>query len=149
MQTSTKVQVDELTPVEAYASLQDSSDTALVDVRTHAEWVFTGLPDLSAANRTLWQIEWVSYPTMAPNPRFQSDLEDSAGGALPGHLFFICRSGARSMAAAHAVAAACHARGQAIRCTNVSEGFEGDLDPDRHRGTRNGWKARGLPWLQS
>ncbi|MEM7686023.1 MAG: rhodanese-like domain-containing protein, partial [Pseudomonadota bacterium] len=34
-------------------------------------------------------------------------------------------------------------------CTNVAEGFEGDLDADGHRGTINGWKAHGLPWRQS
>jgi hypothetical protein len=35
------------------------------------------------------------------------------------------------------------------RCFNVSEGFEGRLDPERHRGLVEGWKAAGLPWTQS
>ena len=55
-------------------------------------------------------------------------------------LFFICRSGSRSLAAAKAMAAmgyrACH---------NVAGGFEGPLDDDRHRvagrGLEGGWPA--------
>jgi rhodanese-related sulfurtransferase len=35
------------------------------------------------------------------------------------------------------------------RAYNVAGGFEGDLDEERHRGQRNGWKALGLPWRQS
>jgi hypothetical protein len=32
---------------------------------------------------------------------------------------------------------------------NIAGGFEGDMDQERHRGNRNGWKASGLPWKQS
>ena len=35
------------------------------------------------------------------------------------------------------------------RCYNVAGGFEGDRNGDGHRGSSNGWKAAGLPWLQS
>jgi len=34
------------------------------------------------------------------------------------------------------------------RCFNVSDGFEGNLDGNRHRGTKGGWKVAGLPWIQ-
>ena len=34
------------------------------------------------------------------------------------------------------------------RVVNVAEGFEGDLDEQKHRGS-TGWKAVGLPWKQS
>ena len=34
------------------------------------------------------------------------------------------------------------------RCRNVADGFEGPLDPNRHRGQLGGWKAKGLPWAQ-
>jgi hypothetical protein len=34
------------------------------------------------------------------------------------------------------------------RCYNVSEGFEGGLDAEHHRGRAGGWKAAGLPWVQ-
>jgi rhodanese-related sulfurtransferase len=141
--------VDELPPPDAHAALGADPASMLVDVRTRAEWAFTGMPDLSALGKDVLAVEWVSYPSMAPNPRFYDEVLAKAGGSLPGRLFFICRSGARSMAAARAVAAESAARGQPVRCTNVAEGFEGDLDGDRHRGTLNGWKAHGLPWRQS
>jgi len=34
-------------------------------------------------------------------------------------------------------------------CYNVLQGFEGDRDPQGHRGHLNGWQAAGLPWKQS
>ena len=141
--------VDELTPPDALDALFADPSSILVDVRTRAEWAFTGMPDLSALGKDVLGVEWVSFPTMAPNPRFYDEVLAQAGGTLPGRVFFICRSGARSMAAARAVAAESAARGHPVHCTNVAEGFEGDLDGGRHRGTRNGWKVHGLPWIQS
>jgi rhodanese-related sulfurtransferase len=141
--------VDELTPPEAHAALAEDHDSALVDVRTRAEWAFTGMPDLSALGKDVLAVEWVSFPSMAPNARFFEEVLDKAGGSLPDRLFFICRSGARSMTAARAVAAESEARGHPIHCTNVAEGFEGDLDDRHHRGRRNGWKVHGLPWRQT
>jgi len=35
------------------------------------------------------------------------------------------------------------------RAYNIAGGFEGDLDRERHRGSKNGWKAAGLPWKQT
>lgn len=32
---------------------------------------------------------------------------------------------------------------------NILEGFEGDKDENGHRGNVSGWKAAGLPWVQS
>jgi len=65
------------------------------------------------------------------------------GVQLDDDLYFICRSGSRSMAAAKAMAKAGYRC-----CHNVASGFEGPLDDLRHRGTVGGWKATGLPWLQ-
>jgi len=59
-------------------------------------------------------------------------------------VLFLCRSGARSRAAAIALTEA----GQ-TRCHNIAEGFEGPLDDKRKRGSVGGWKAGGLPWAQS
>jgi rhodanese-related sulfurtransferase len=149
MSAQNGVTVDELTPPDAYAALAADPSSILVDVRTRAEWTFTGMPDLSALGKDVLAVEWVSYPSMAPNPRFYEEVLAKAGGRLPDRLFFICRSGARSMAAARAVAAEGAARGRSVRCTNLAEGFEGDLDDAQHRGARNGWKVHGLPWRQS
>ena len=141
--------VDEVNPVEACKLLQSDPDAVLIDVRTRAEWVFVGLPDLSASDRPLWPLEWVAYPDMARNLEFVSELAARMDGKLPTRLFFICRSGARSMAAAQSVAASLAEQGAAVQCTNIAEGFEGDLDQNGHRGRVNGWKMRGLPWRQN
>ncbi|WP_245749209.1 rhodanese-like domain-containing protein [Jannaschia pohangensis] len=107
-----------------------------------------GGPDLSELEKDVIRLEWMSWPEMTPNPAFARALLDQMPG-LPSRILFICRSGARSMQAAHAVAETLTAEGQAIECINVAEGFEGDLNQLAHRGGLNGWKARGLSWRQS
>jgi rhodanese-related sulfurtransferase len=141
--------IDEVDPAEAYRLLESNPETALIDVRTCAEWAFVGLPDLSALGRPLWPVEWMAFPGMAQNPDFIGDLSARMGDKPPARLFFICRSGIRSMAAAQMVASTMAEQGRAAHCTNVAKGFEGDLDPGGHRGGLNGWKARGLPWRQN
>lgn len=144
--------VDAVAPDEAYRILETDPGARLVDVRTRAEWSFVGLPDLGGIGKQVWPIEWASFPGMAANPAFLAELQALAardGGGMPSRLLFICRSGARSMAAANLVAGAFEGEDAPERCTNVAEGFEGDLDGEGHRGRMNGWKARGLPWRQS
>ena len=121
----------------------------LVDVRTQAEWAFVGVPDIAETGQPLVLAEWARFPTGAPNPNFVNEVVSSVDTADPSRVFFICRSGQRSMAAAHAVAQALAEKGKIAHCTNVAEGFEGPLCPDGHRGVSAGWKARGLPWKQS
>jgi rhodanese-related sulfurtransferase len=144
--------VDAVDPTTAFDLLKSDSDAQLIDVRTRAEWTFVGLPDLAGLGRQVWPIEWVTFPTMTPNPGFLDQVAAIArqsGGKMPSRMFFICRSGARSLAAAQAVASGFGADSGLRACTNVAEGFEGDLDHDGHRGRMNGWKARGLPWRQN
>jgi rhodanese-related sulfurtransferase len=141
--------VDEVDPVTAYRLLASAADSALVDVRSRAEWTFVGVPDIAATGRPLWLIEWAAFPGMTRNAAFLDELAANMEREQPARLFFLCRSGARSMAAAQAVAEAFAARGAAVQCTNIAEGFEGDLDGDGHRGRITGWKVRGLPWRQS
>jgi rhodanese-related sulfurtransferase len=38
-------------PAEACLHLESKSDAVLIDVRTRAEWVFVGMPELSALGR--------------------------------------------------------------------------------------------------
>ncbi len=141
--------VDVVDPPEAYAWLSEHADAALVDVRTRAEWTFVGVPDIRGIGRQLWLVEWVRFPDMAPNPDFVPRLRELMGETVPERVFFICRSGGRSMMAAQATAEALSREGLPAHCTNVAEGFEGDLDGNARRGTTAGWKARGLPWVQS
>ncbi|WP_245947648.1 rhodanese-like domain-containing protein [Jannaschia seohaensis] len=140
--------VEEVNPPDAYKILSEDMTARLVDVRSAAEWGFVGGPDLSALRRDVIRIEWQSWPGMSPNPAFVGALMDEMGSDPP-ILLFLCRSGGRSKAAARAVTRAYAARDVAVRCINVAEGFEGDLDSDGHRGVLGGWKARGLAWRQT
>jgi len=137
----------DVTPAEAWAALESDGAAAMVDVRTSVEWTFVGVPDLSPlAKRAVLQ-EWQTFPTMQVDPEFPAKVEGAlaaAGAGKDAPVFFLCRSGARSQAAAAAMAAAGW-----TRCYNVAGGFEGPLDQDRHRGGAAGWKADGLPWIQS
>ena len=121
--------------------------TQLVDVRTQAEWNFVGLPDVSSLGRRVHCIEWQSFPTGAPNPDFVAEVSgalSSAGADKDTPVLFMCRSGARSRGAAMAMTRAGYSK-----AINIGDGFEGNLDAERHRGTKSGWKAAGLPWKQS
>jgi rhodanese-related sulfurtransferase len=134
--------VGEVTAAEAHEALQNDSDARLVDVRTRAEWTFVGIP-MTRGEDTTVLLEWQRYPTMDVDPRFPDELRRACPDkAAP--LYFICRSGARSQAAAELAASLGYER-----CYNVVDGFEGPPDPRGHRGTIAGWKAAGLPWRQS
>jgi rhodanese-related sulfurtransferase len=128
---------------EAWNILQTEPDAQLVDVRTKAEWTFVGVPDLSSIDRRPILIEWQAYPSMEKNSDFADKLE-AEGVTKDAPLLFLCRSGQRSAAAAELMAS----RGY-TRCYNLIDGFEGPADPEHHRGTAGGWKARGLPWVQN
>lgn len=141
--------ISDISPDEAWRVLESSADTVLVDVRTRPEWQFVGLPDLSALGRSVLTLEWQRYPDMAIERDFAGKLFLEFGDRTPSRLLFICRSGQRSKAAARCVAAAAAGQDRAMECINVAEGFEGDRDHRGRRGSINGWKARGLDWIQS
>ncbi len=125
-----------LLPKEAYEILQSAPGSKLVDVRSRAELDWVG----RIADAV--EIEWATYPGMKANPNFITALEQQVD--KESLVIFICRSGVRSNAAAKAATLA------GFRdCYNVLEGFEGDRDGNQHRNTSGGWRAAGLPWVQS
>jgi len=132
-------EIRQLPSAEAAKAMATDANAVLVDVRTTAEWAYVGVPALPNLHRISWQ----SFPTGAVDPDFVAKVKQ-AGVATDQPVYLICRSGARSQAAAQALAAAGY-----TDLTNVSDGFEGTLDPAKHRGTVNGWKQAGLPWVQS
>lgn len=132
----------EVTPTEVYRYIQ-AEPALVVDVRTLPEWQFTGLPALEGTKGQLATISWKLYPDFTTNPRFAEQLSQSCGGAREVPIFFLCRSGGRSLDAAVAMSAQGY-----NYCFNVTGGFEGDPDATGHRGTKNGWKAEHLPWKQ-
>lgn len=133
----------DVAPKTAWKILTERPEAVLIDVRTRAEWNFVGVPDLAGVGKKPALIEWQMFPTMQPNPDFVSAL---AGGVAnkDAPLLFLCRSGARSAAAAKAMTAAGYST-----CLNVSDGFEGPLNGEAKRGASDGWKASGLPWRQT
>ena len=132
----------EVSAAEAWAQLKADPKAQLLDVRTMAEWNFVGVPDLASLGRQVRCVEWQGFPTGARNPGFVAEASQAlADKDAP--VLVMCRSGARSRAAAIALTQAGFS--QAI---NISDGFEGDMDEDGHRGNRNGWKHADLPWRQ-
>ncbi|MBS0546826.1 MAG: rhodanese-like domain-containing protein [Proteobacteria bacterium] len=133
----------DVAPKTAWKILSERSDAILIDVRTRPEWNFVGVADLASVSKKPALLEWQVFPSMQPNPDFVSAL---AGGVADKDtpLLFLCRSGARSAAAAKAMTAAGYGT-----CLNIADGFEGPLDAQSKRGSSGGWKASGLPWRQS
>jgi rhodanese-related sulfurtransferase len=131
----------DVTPADAWAVLADDPGAVLVDVRTAAEWSYVGLPDLRRLGKEVVRIEWQTYPSGAVNATFVEELE-AAGVQRQAPVYFLCRSGVRSVAAAEAATAA----GWQLSL-NVLEGFEGPHDAQHHRSV-SGWKVAGLPWVQ-
>ena len=134
--------IHDIGPAETWAALRLDADARLVDVRTDAEWIYVGLPDTRETGREVVLVPWQLFPSMAVNQGFVPAL--AKAGVGPEHaVYFICRSGVRSLAAAVAAQAAGYAR-----VFNVADGFEGPVDAQGHRGQVAGWKASGLPWAQ-
>ena len=125
-----------LLPAEAYALMKALPGARLVDVRTRPEWDFVGKVPGSL------MIEWQSYPNSLLNPSFLDDLAARVG--KDDVLMFLCRSGARS----HAAASAASSKGYS-KSYNVLQGFEGDKDANGHRASVGGWQFSGLPWVQN
>ena len=123
-----------LLPAEAAELMKQGA--ILVDVRTRPELAYVGRIPGAAA------VEWQTWPGGQPNPEFLGELAAIAPKDKP--VMFLCRSGARSHAAADAAA-----RAGWQEAYNVLEGFEGDKDEAQHRGNLGGWKKAGLPWIQS
>ena len=134
--------VENVPPRRVWEALKTDPKAQLVDVRTDAEWNFVGLPDLSSAGKQVVPIQWQVYPSMQLNAEFTDQLKE-AGFAPDHHIYFICRSGQRSHAAAQAAQDAGFPHSY-----NVADGFEGAVNPAGHRGVAGGWKAEGLPWRQ-
>ncbi len=123
----------DVTPEQAFEWWR-SGDAVLVDIRSDAEREWVGFVPGAVP------LAWKQWPGMALNPAFDEGVK----AAVPQgkKAVMLCRSGVRSIAAAK------RATELGIEAYNVLEGFEGDADENGHRGTRGGWRLRGLPWRQ-
>jgi rhodanese-related sulfurtransferase len=132
--------VENVHPRQVWEALAADPDARMVDVRTDAEWSFVGVADLSSVGKQPVLIPWQVFPGMQRNDLFLAQLSE-AGITPDHHVYFLCRSGGRSLAAARAA--------QQIgfrHVFNIADGFEGPSDAEGHRGHIAGWKADGLPW---
>ena len=123
------------TPIETQFIQLNASSAFIVDVRTRAEWIYVGSVPGSV------QIEWQSFPTGELNSSFLDQLQQNVPDDA--YVLFLCRSGARSHAAASLASNAGFSK-----AINVIDGFEGDKDTSGHRGKTSGWKFSGLHWIQ-
>jgi rhodanese-related sulfurtransferase len=122
-------------PAVAWA-LFSAGEAVLVDVRTPEELKFVGhVPG------TL-NVPWATGTSLTRNPRFVRELEAKVPDKNR-RLLLLCRSGKRSTLAQEA---AQKAGFKAV--SNISEGFEGELDAHQQRGRQDGWRFQGLPWVQ-
>jgi len=129
---------------QAWALLQSDNRAMLVDIRSTMEYLFVGHP------KGAIHVPWIDEPDWTVNPNFVSDVRKVMLGGATRHddidaapLILICRSGKRSIDAGKALL-----EGGFNKVYMVDEGFEGELDEDRRRGTLGGWRFHGLPWEQ-
>ena len=136
----------DVTVGDCWTALSEIPGAVLVDVRTMAEWTYVGIPSLDSLGKATILAEWQSFPSMQVDPNFAPALAErieGEGGSRATPIYFLCRSGVRSIASAKALTNAGFSH-----CYNVLDGFEGPPDESGHRGRRAGWKAEGLPWVQ-
>lgn len=128
--------IDNFTPQECWDFVQANPNAVLIDVRTAAEHIFVGHPVGAIL------VEYQQLPKMQLNPNFAKQVADIAAKDTP--VLLLCRSGGRSLVAAKLL------EGEGWQhLINILGGFEGDLDPQKHRSNSGGWRFCGLPWLQS
>lgn len=124
----------DLAPASAWEHV--AAGAVLLDVRTEGEWAHIGVPDTSSLGAEPVFIQW-NLANGTNNPQFLAELQSVVPTGK--QLVVLCRSGARSIAAAEAATAA------GYTAYNVLEGFEGMPDGYGDR-VVNGWKNRKLPW---
>lgn len=133
--------IDEKTPTETWQTLQTDKNAILIDVRTPQEWAQIGYPDLATLPQDLIKIS-VQNISGERNNNFITELQQA--GLVPEQtLYFICRSGKRSM-----LAATLAQQAGFTHLVNVKDGFEGPADPNGITGKIAGWLAEKLPAVQ-
>ena len=115
--------------------LFQQGEALLVDVRSTEERKFVGHVPNSL------HVAWATGTSLTRNPRFVRELEAKTGKDVT--VLLLCRSGKRSALAAEAATKA-----GLTNVFNVLEGFEGEINAQRHRGTEDGWRFHNLPWVQ-
>jgi len=138
------IDVQSLSPSEAWKLMQEDQRVVLIDVRSSMEFLFVGHPRGSV------HVPWIDAPEWIVNPNFVTEVRKvMLGGVGMGihssdaPVVLICRSGKRSLEAGKLLI-----EKDFTEVYNIVEGFEGELDDSHHRSALGGWRFHGLPWEQ-
>ena len=127
-------EVKDISSKEAFALLK-KPNTYLIDVRSIAEYVFVGHPEMAHNIPFMFWDE--KRQDLESNDTFIEDVKSRF--RTEERLIFICRSGGRSLKAARRIRNAGY-----TQVFNISRGFEGDKNQEGYR-VVNGWK-NSLPY---
>lgn len=131
-----------ISPEDAYQRMHDDVHALMIDVRTFAEHIWVGMPDLSAVtSRDIPLIPFELSPGH-PNPAFLDHVKMEVKN-LRYPIIVFSRAGGRSKRAANAL---CEAGYRTVYY--MEGGFDGERDGQGHRSSVNGWRFAGLPWFQ-
>ena len=84
--------------IDAFDFLSKKDNSHLIDTRSDIEWKSTGIPDLSSINKETNLINWGPVLDQTFFEQYKNFLLSSFN--QNDNLFFICRSGSRSLMAA-------------------------------------------------
>ena len=84
--------------IDAFDFLSRKDDSHLIDTRSDREWKSTGIPDLTSINKETNLINWGPVLDQSFFEQYKKFLLTSFNQR--DSLFFICRSGSRSLLAA-------------------------------------------------
>ncbi len=129
--------IENLTPQQSWALMQENPDAVMIDVRTTIEHGFVGHP----VNAVL--VPWKDAPDWQLNAEFIAQVKQAVSD-VASPVLLLCRSGKRSLEAADVLQQAGF-----LHLVNILDGFEGELDENKHRGNLGGWRFCQLPWEQS
>ena len=107
--------------IEAFDFLSKKVNSHLIDTRSDIEWKITGIPDLSSIDKETKLINWGPVLDQTFFEQYKKYLLTSFN--QKDSLFFICRSGSRSlMAAKFAIEFGFN------DCFNIYDGFYNEND---------------------
>ncbi len=139
MENITEFAVGKVSSSQCWEALQQKPNSYLIDVRAPEEWEETGMADLSSIKKNANLLTWIFFtPNIHPNKKFIAELEQ----VFPNkdvELFFICKSGGRSMQAANAALSDGYKNSY-----SVDDGFVGSMF-DNNFIPLNGWIKNNLP----
>ena len=107
--------------LDAFDYLSKKVNSHLIDTRSDIEWKTTGIPDLSSINKETNLISWGPVLDQTFFEKYKKFLLISFN--QNDTLFFICRSGSRSL-----MAAKCAIKFGFKNCFNIFNGFDNEYD---------------------